>query len=186
MSRLDQNPARFVLHAVGVVKSDIKQPGIPAGSGGLKTSDRMEMARKTHQKIKSLVSTVEIFSEYNGILDGIEDFSHIMILYWPHLNPQERRKLRRVHPMGREDLPEKGIFATCSPARPNPVLVSTVRLLSREGFHMRVKGLEAVDESPVLDIKPFVHMAHGADHPSVPEWMRHIHEQLEAGPPPEP
>jgi len=83
--------------------------------------------------------------------------------------------------MGRKENPEKGVFSTCSPARPNPVLVSTVQLLYRSGFTLRVEGLEAVDGSPIIDIKPFVKMSHGAENPVVPEWMQKIHQALESG-----
>jgi len=82
--------------------------------------------------------------------------------------------------MGRKDLPEKGIFSTCSPARPNPVLVSTVRLLAREANTLRVQGLEAVDGSPIIDVKPFVRTLHGTENPSIPDWMKKIHAEFEA------
>ncbi len=82
--------------------------------------------------------------------------------------------------MGRKDLPPQGIFATRSPARPNPVLVSTVPLLAREGHVLKVKGLEAVDGSPLIDIKPYVDVYHGVENPRFPDWLLQIHRDLEA------
>jgi tRNA-Thr(GGU) m(6)t(6)A37 methyltransferase TsaA len=176
----EKNPYRtFVLYPVGVVKSPLQKPALGPCDGDISTDERVRKARKEHQRIKSLESEVTIFPEYEGILEGIRDFTHILVLYWPHLNPEERRKLLKVRPMGRRDMPEKGVFATLSPARPNPVLVSAVRLLSCEGMTLRVEGLEALDGSPIIDIKPFVQLAHGAANPSVPDWMQKIHEDLE-------
>ena len=181
MTAGDQHPAGFTIYPVGVIKNDIKEPSLGATENGIELKEHMKKVRQQHQWIKTLVSELEIFPDYDGILDGIEDFSHILVLYWPHLIPEERRSLKKLHPMGRKENPEKGVFSTCSPARPNPVLVSTVRLLARDGFTLRVEGLEAVDGSPIIDIKPFVKMSHGAENPVVPEWMQKIHQALEAG-----
>ncbi|MBS3758131.1 MAG: tRNA (N6-threonylcarbamoyladenosine(37)-N6)-methyltransferase TrmO [Desulfobacterales bacterium] len=180
MTPTDQSPEGFVLHPVGTVKSELKKPVLGATKDGIEIKEDMDKIKQQHQQIKSLVSELEISPEFDGILEGIEDFSHIMVLYWPHLLAQERRSLRKVHPMGRKDLPEKGIFSTCSPARPNPVLVSTVRLLAREANTLRVQGLEAVDGSPIIDVKPFVRTLHGTENPSIPDWMKKIHAEFEA------
>ena len=73
----------------------------------------------------------------------------------------------------------QGIFATCSPARPNPVLVSAVELVRREANVLFVKGLDAVDGTPVIDIKPYVDGYHRVETSSVPDWMRRLDEELE-------
>jgi tRNA-Thr(GGU) m(6)t(6)A37 methyltransferase TsaA len=108
----------------------------------------------------------------------IRILSFILVLYWPHLIGSEGRNLKRVHPMGRKDLPVQGIFSTCSPARPNPVLVSAVPLLERKGNILKVKGLEAVDQSPIIDIKPYVTSYYRIENPVLPEWMITIHKEL--------
>jgi len=105
----------------------------------------------------------------------------MLVLYWPHLIDPERRLLGKVHPMGRKDLPRQGIFATCSPARPNPVLVSAVPLLERTGNTLKVRGLEAVNGSPVIDIKPYTASCCGAENATVPEWMAQLHRQMDPG-----
>jgi tRNA (Thr-GGU) A37 N-methylase len=89
-----------------------------------------------------------------------------------------RRKLRKVHPMGRKDLPLQGIFATCSPARPNPVLVSAVPLVAREKNVLKVRGFEAVDGSPIIDIKPYSKSYLQATNLTMPAWMEQIHREL--------
>jgi tRNA-Thr(GGU) m(6)t(6)A37 methyltransferase TsaA len=173
------NWPQMQLKAVGVVRSEIKSPMLQAGESDLELQEQMTKIRDYHQKIKNIVCELFIFPEWAELLDGIEGFSHILVLYWPHLIEPERRSLRRVHPMGRKDLPVQGIFATCSPVRPNPILVSAVQLLERRGSVLKVKGLEAVDGSPIVDIKPYVQSYYGVESPTVPDWMAQIHRELE-------
>jgi tRNA-Thr(GGU) m(6)t(6)A37 methyltransferase TsaA len=179
---MDPDPTNWPqmqLRAVGVVRSEIKSPMLQAGESDLELQEQMGKIRDYHQKIKNIVCELVIFPEWAELLDGIEGFSHILVLYWPHLIEPERRNLRRVHPMGRKDLPVQGIFATCSPARPNPVLVSAVQLLERNSSVLKVKDLEAVDGSPIVDIKPYVQSYYGVESPIVPDWMAQIHRELE-------
>ncbi|WP_292731974.1 TrmO family methyltransferase [Methanoculleus sp.] len=85
--------------------------------------------------------------------------------------PEESRSVDRVHPMGRTDIPEKGIFSTCSPARPNPVLATVARLHARRANVLEVTGLDAVDGSPVIDIKPYVPTQYPKGDVRIPAWM---------------
>ncbi|MBW1894665.1 MAG: tRNA (N6-threonylcarbamoyladenosine(37)-N6)-methyltransferase TrmO [Deltaproteobacteria bacterium] len=167
------------LTPIGQVRSEIKTPTLRAENSDIKLSEQMDKIREYHQKVKHVVCEIIIFSKWEELLDGIEGFSHILVLYWPHLIDPERRNLRKVHPMGRKNLPKQGIFATCSPARPNPVLVSAVKLLERHGSHLKVEGLEAVDGSPIVDIKPYAQTYYGAENPIVPAWMAQIQRELE-------
>ena len=127
-----------------------------------------------------------IHEDLEGILDGIEDFSHILVLYWAHQTPEEARKIKKVHPMGRKENPLTGIFATCSPARPNPVLMTAVKLLAREGNVLKVQGLDAIDQSPVIDVKPYVPSYQIIDEVKVPWWMERILKEFADEKAPEP
>ena len=167
------------LTPVGIVRSKIKAPMLSADEDDLSLRDRMENIKAYHRQVETCVCELVVDPQWEELLDGIEAFSHVLVLYWPHLIEPERRRLRKVHPMGRKDLPLQGIFATRSPARPNPVLVSTVPLLAREGNVLRVKGLEAVDGSPLIDIKPYVEAYHGVETPRFPDWLLQIHRDLE-------
>ncbi len=166
------------LAPVGVVKSDIKAPMLRADEQDLTLTERMDAIRAHHLRVKALTCRIEIFPKWEDLLEGIEDFSHVLVLYWPHLLPPERRELRRVHPMGRKDLPEKGIFATCSPARPNPVLVTAVPLVARKGNVLEVRGLEAVDGSPVVDLKPYTSAYLHVEDLRMADWMVRIQREL--------
>ena len=170
----------IALSPVGVVKSTIKTPVLRSSESGLELADKMETMRAHHRDVHEGVSELVIRSEFEELLDGIEDFSHLLVIYWPHLLDPERRRLKKVYPMGRKDMPLKGIFATRSPARPNPVLVSVVRFVERVGNVVTVKGLEAVDGSPLIDIKPHVQAYSGSGEPVVPPWMEKLHRDLEA------
>jgi tRNA (Thr-GGU) A37 N-methylase len=83
--------------------------------------------------------------------------------------------------MGRKDLPLVGIFATCSPARPNPLCAIVVRLLERNGNRLKVEGLDAIDGSPVIDIKPYNPSYYDAGEVRIPPWLEQIHRDLAAG-----
>lgn len=165
------------LTPVGVICSEITEPMLRADENGLSLEEHQEKIETHRDKVKAMVSEIIIDPSLSGILDGIEGFSHILVLYWPHLVPQERRSLQKVHPMGRKDIPKQGIFATCSPARPNPVLVTAVKLVERKNNILTVRGLEAVDGSPVLDIKPYNPGYYRVEDPILPEWMKKLLEE---------
>jgi len=95
--------------------------------------------------------TVEVFPQFAPALKDIEGFSHIILLY--HFN-----KAKPFRPLVVPYLhdKERGLFATRSPARPNPIGLSVVRLLQVEGNILHVECVDVVDGTPLLDIKPFV------------------------------
>jgi len=180
VSDIKQTFAEMTLQPMGVVRSEIKKPMLAAGESGLSLEMRMEKVKAHHREVEECICKLVIDPEWEELLDGIEGFSHVLVLYWPHLIDPARRKLRKVHPMGRKDLPMQGIFATCSPARPNPVLVSAVSLVARNGNVLTVKGLEAVDGSPIIDVKPYSKSYLMVDKLKMPDWMEQIHRELEA------
>jgi tRNA-Thr(GGU) m(6)t(6)A37 methyltransferase TsaA len=169
----------LILKPTGIVKSPIKSPSLKADDTHINMTQAKEEMKQQHRELKEMVSHIIIDEAFEDLLDGIEEFSHILVLYWPHLVPEKSRELLKVHPMGRKDLPQKGIYATCSPARPNPILVTAVQLVSRKGNVLEVKGFEAVDESPVLDIKPYVNHYYSPKEIRVAGWMRDLTEELE-------
>ena len=142
----------FVVRPIGVVRSALKDPADAPKQGAL-----------TEQEAE-----VEVDPTFLAALDGLErrvapaggdvtgDGPHrksgkIIVLCWLH--GADRGRLR-VHPRDQEELPERGVFSTRSPHRPNPVSLHTVTLLSIEGNVLRVRGMDAIDGTPVVDIKP--------------------------------
>ena len=120
---------------------------------------------------EELVSEIEIDEAVAPALEGIEEFSHIIVLFWIDRRDTSDRALQ-VHPQGRQDLPLKGVFATRSPARPNPVGLTVVKLLERDGRVLRVLGLDALNGTPILDIKPYLVRGDSVPDASIPEWLK--------------
>lgn len=139
------------LTAIGEVRNRVKEPR-SEGWGGV-------------------VSDIVIYEAFREAVQGLEDFSHLIVLFWMHLVGQDGRDLRKVRLRlggGREI--ELGVLATRSQSRPNPIGVSVVKLLdSREGT-LRVEGLDAIDGTPVLDIKPYLPPYDSFPKATVPAW----------------
>ena len=87
-------------------------------------------------------------------LDGIREGDEVIVLTWLD---RASRDVLRVHPRGDASRPLQGVFATRSPDRPNPIGLHRVRILSIDGARARVRNLEAVDGTPILDLKPVLH-----------------------------
>lgn len=119
-------------------------------------------------------SEILIREELAPALEGIEGFSHITVLFWMHLLPEEKRSLTKIHPRDREDLPLMGVLATRTQCRPNPVGSTTVRLLGRKGNRLMVLGLDAVDGSPVLDLKPYLPPYDSMPEVRMPDWVKRL------------
>ncbi len=117
---------------------------------------------------------VHVFLEYEELLDGIEAFSHILVLFWPHKLDTKSRRVRKVHPRRIKTIPKQGVFATRSPARPNPVLITEVQLVKREGPKLWIKGFDGLDGSPVIDIKPVTRRREYKEGFNVPDWMEQV------------
>ena len=97
---------------------------------------------------------VEIDPQFKDGLLGLRPGDEIIILTWLHLGDRERL---RVHPRGNRKSPLKGVFATRSPSRPNPIGFHQTRILSLDQpLKIKVQSLEVVDKTPVLDIKPVI------------------------------
>ncbi len=102
------------------------------------------------KKRRFVDAAVEVLPEYEEGLRGLEEFSHIVILAYLH---KFRSRPLVVRPKRVEGASEVGVFATDSPDRPNPIAVSIVRLIRREGRTLYVDGVDLFDGTPVLDIK---------------------------------
>ncbi len=121
---------------------------------------------------------VVIDPAYGEALTGIEDFSHLWVIYWFHGNDTpEKRHTLKVHPRGNPANPLTGVFATRAPVRPNLVALKACRLVGRQENRLEVVGLDAWDGSPVLDLKPYIPQIDAVPEAVIPTWA--------AGPPPE-
>jgi len=114
-------------------------------------------------------SDIVINHDLTEALDNLEEFSHIIVLYWMH--QVAGQPPTKVRPRGRRELPEVGVFASRSPNRPNPVGKATVRLLQRQGNILKVEGLDAIDGTPVIDIKPYIPGYDSVTDAKAPSWI---------------
>jgi tRNA-Thr(GGU) m(6)t(6)A37 methyltransferase TsaA len=94
--------------------------------------------------------TLEILPEFSEGLQDVEQEPYLIVLYW--LDRSDRNKLKAIPP---HTGIEHGVFATRSPDRPNPIGICIVEFVHREGNHLLVRGLDALDGTPLLDIKPY-------------------------------
>ena len=125
----------YMVRPIGVVRSALKDAADAPKQGAL-----------TGQEAEIVVDPA-----YLPALDGLDRArGKIIVMCWMHRADRDRLK---VHPRGREDRPERGVFSTRSPHRPNPISLHTVTLRSIEGNVLRVRGMDAIDGTPVVDIK---------------------------------
>jgi tRNA-Thr(GGU) m(6)t(6)A37 methyltransferase TsaA len=127
-------------------------------------------------KDKNRTSEIVINPELTQALEGITDFSHLFVLFWLSEISTEQRKMLKVHPRGRKDLPLLGVFATRTNLRPNPIGLTLVELVNVEGNVLAVRGLDAFNGTPVLDIKPYDFWDAAKD-AKVPKWWTKLESE---------
>ena len=114
---------------------------------------------------------IDVLPPYWDGLEGIEQYSHITVLFWCHeKDDPQHRSILQVHPCKNPDNPLTGVFATRSPARPNPVAVSVCRLLDVQSNRIQVAEIDAFDQSPVIDIKGYFPDLSLDESITIPEW----------------
>ncbi len=122
----------------------------------------------------SVVSEVRLDERFAAGLAGLEEFSHALIIFWMHQATFKAETDLQRRPRGRADMPELGIFAQRAKHRPNPIAVTAVEIVERRGATLMVRGLDAIDETPVLDIKPYFPIFDSIENPKVPEWVNRL------------
>lgn len=120
----------------------------------------------------SVVSRIVIRPELEDALLGLDAWSHVQVLFWPHLVPEEvRGSKHRLHPRDDPANPLQGVLATRAQIRFNPILSTAVQLLEVKKNVMKVRGLDALDGTPVLDVKPYVPHFDSVADARVPDWI---------------
>jgi len=119
-------------------------------------------------------SKLKILPEFCIGVEGLNRFSHIIVLYWFHLRDNEKdRHTLQVTPKRHFGAPQVGVFASRSPSRPTPIGMCIVELLKIEKCTLIVKGLDALKGSPIIDIKPYISRADAIPNAIAPEWTSH-------------
>jgi tRNA-Thr(GGU) m(6)t(6)A37 methyltransferase TsaA len=125
---------------------------------------------------------LEIYPEFENALEGIDGYSHLFVLTYFHklrleqigpLQVKPRRLVKRGFTL--EELPLLGVFALDSPTRPNPIGLTLVEFLGRQGRHLKVKGIDYFDGTPILDIKGY-RPEYRAEKFELPAWYKKLQD----------
>jgi tRNA-Thr(GGU) m(6)t(6)A37 methyltransferase TsaA len=140
------------LRPIGVVCNGVKEP-MPDGWA-------------------SIESRIVIRPELEPMLLNLGEYSHIIVICWPHLVPDDVRGSKpQLHPRDDDKYPLMGVLSTRSQIRPNPLLTSPVPLLEVKANVLRVRGLDAIEGTPVLDVKPYLPHYDSIPDARVPGWV---------------
>jgi len=140
----------MILTPIGVVrKNSVKKEKLRKDAGTARNAGFSTRARAG-------TAEIEIFSRYAEGLDGIEMWPYLWVVFWFHELLERDRRVLQAHPQGNREKPKRGVFALRSPMRPNLLGLSRVRLLERDDSILVVRGLDAFEGTPVIDIKPWV------------------------------
>lgn len=120
-----------------------------------------------------LISTIELRPEYAAGIAGLESFSHALVVFWMDRDPDHEPPTLVRRPRGRADMPELGVFAQRGRMRPTPIGVTAVEIVRVEPGRVLVRGLDALDGTPVLDLKPYFPIFDRRD-ARVPEWVERL------------
>lgn len=113
-----------------------------------------------------------INKKYAGALLGLKDYSHLIVIYWMH---KVKEYVIRHVPQGKvEEVPEVGIFACRCPKRPNPIGITTAKIVSIKNNIVKVKGLDVIEGTPILDIKPYTPHYDAVKKAKVPQWVNKL------------
>ncbi len=118
---------------------------------------------------RTMNSAIVLDHEYGLGLNGIEGFSHVIVVGWLHLLPDAMRRRLEAYPSGDNSLPKVGAFALRGP-RPNPVSVSVCEVVSVSTNTLVVSGLDLVNGTPILDIKPYISEYDSVQPAGLPDW----------------
>lgn len=157
-------PETFAVRAIGYVTSDYAAPAD---------------VRHSHDRWTEDMSAIQFVGRYGRLLGGLEGYSHVFIIFWIH------RAREWKMPKDHHKPKHAKVFATRMPVRPNPIGVSAVEVLdvSPETGRMTVRGLDAVDGTPILDVKPYIANFDSVPEATVPDWVaEHLDSHFHGGP----
>ena len=117
---------------------------------------------------------LRIHDKYRDALKGLDGFSHAIVLYWFDRNDTtKKRNILQVHPRGNKENPLTGVFACRAPVRPNLIALSLCKILAIRGTVLSIDKIDALDGSPILDIKPYIPAINPeAKGIRVPDWLK--------------
>ena len=133
--------------------------------------------KQTDEHWGSVEARIALQPEYRGGLRGLEQFSHALIVTFLHEARFEPTKHLLRRPRGLASMPEVGIFAQRAKDRPNPLGITAVTIIGVESGALVVRGLDAINGTPVLDVKPYYPAYDRVMNAVVPEWVDSLMEK---------
>ena len=116
--------------------------------------------------------SIEIFDDYTDALMGLDGFSHVVVLFWFDQNDSdEKRRVLQVHPRKDRRNPLTGVFATHSPQRPNLIGLTVCKIISIHGGSIELEDIDALDGSPVIDLKCYIPGSVAEKDVRLPDWV---------------
>jgi tRNA-Thr(GGU) m(6)t(6)A37 methyltransferase TsaA len=149
-------PQQIALSPIGIVHSPVVEP-VDDIWGGVKCRIELDASRFTPDCVR-----------------GLTDFSHVEVVFFFHRVAESEIESGSRHPRNRADWPRVGIFAQRGKSRPNRIGTTICRLLSVEGLSLEVSGLDAIDGTPVLDIKPYMREFAARGEIRQPQWVEEL------------
>jgi tRNA (adenine37-N6)-methyltransferase len=149
-------PRQIAFDPIGVIHSPVVEP-VDDIWGGVKCRIDLDASRFTPD-----------------CLMGLADFSHVEVVFFFHRVPESEVESGSRHPRNRPDWPRVGIFAQRGKNRPNRIGITICRLLSVEGLSLEVSGLDTIDGTPVLDIKPYMREFAARGEIRQPQWVEEL------------
>ncbi len=145
----------ITLDPIGIVKNTVTEP-VDTGWG-------------------SVQSAIVLEARWTGAFDGLDQFSHALILTYLHRVAARHPEIpARRHPRNRDDMPLLGVFSQRARVRPNPIGVTACAIVSVSARELIVRGLDAINDTPVLDVKPYVPVFDRVESPVVPAWVNQL------------
>lgn len=135
------------------------------------------VTEKVDENWGGIILRILLKPEYVGALLGLEDFSHALIVTYLHQARYEKDKHRQRRPRGLESMPKVGIFSQRVKDRPNPIGITAVKIISVGDDFLEVRGLDAINDTPVLDIKPYYPHFDKIENSIVPQWVNRLMEK---------
>jgi tRNA-Thr(GGU) m(6)t(6)A37 methyltransferase TsaA len=138
----------ITLRPIGIARNDVKKPRFG--------------------QFDDEITEIVVKEEFTDALTAIDDYSHVIIVFWMD-KVKEHVILHR--PQGNPEVPIVGIFSCRCPQRPNPIAMTTVPLIGHEGNKITVKGLDILDGTPIIDIKPYWPQYDEVEGGVIPDWV---------------
>ena len=117
-----------------------------------------------------VVSTIEFKIKFADYLVHLDDYSHVIVAGWLHLIPSELRNRAQTYPNGDAKLSLQGSLALRGGARPNPISVTVCKLIDLQDNELVLRGLDLIDGTPILDIKPYIPFYDSEVNARLPVW----------------